>query len=185
MVRTAIKAVLALVLVTGMASPVAAQEAAGVSTKFSVGSGDLFAPAAQGAETTISIRGQFGGLFWGGAEGFVLGAGIGVRPFNNRQVEVIGDVSFARSEGSNGIYVAANGLYHFNTNDENFSPYAGAGIGVLHLFDDTQARFEIVGGLELNRTGRYPIRPEVRFFFASGDVATILQVVVQLGQTSR
>jgi hypothetical protein len=134
------------------------------------------------ADTPIEVRGQFGGVFWGGGSGFILGAGIGARPFNNHKVEVTGDFSFLRFEGENGVYVAGNGLYHFSTNEPNFSPYAGGGIGVINGGGDTEARLQILGGLELKSASKHPIRPEVRFIFTEHDTTTILMVSIGLGK---
>jgi hypothetical protein len=180
-----VRTVLIGAVVAALASPAAAQQPSSESnpeSRFSLASSDLFSAPPQGGGTPVVVRGLIGGQFWGGGSGLVLGAGIGTRPFNNRQIEVTGDVSFLRFEGHNGFYIAADGLYHFITDEPNFSPYAGAGIGVFHLADDTEARFQILAGLELNSRGRYPIRPEVRFHFARGDVSTFLLLHIQLAQ---
>ena len=107
------------------------------------------APAAAQQETTIALRGQAGFLFVSGGEGFLVGGGVGARPFNNRQVEIAGDLSFVRFEGTNGFYLAGNALYHFNTSDANFRPFAGGGLGILRGGGETEARLQIGGGLEL------------------------------------
>ena len=93
------------------------------------------APAAAQSERQFDIRGQIGGIFCCSEAGLVLGGGIGTRPFNNQQVEIAADVSFLRWAGSNGLYFSGNGLYHFNTSEPNFSPFAGAGLGILNIFD--------------------------------------------------
>jgi hypothetical protein len=139
-------------------------------------------PPPRRSSTPIEFRGQIGGVFRSGDAGFILGGAIGARPFNNKQVEVAGDVSFMRFHGSNGLYWSGNGLYHFKTSDPNFSPYAGAGIGLVSISDDTEARFQILGGLEVKSSSKHPIRPEVRFVFTETDVTTILMVSIGLSK---
>ena len=121
-------------------------------------------------------------MFRSGEAGFILGGGLGARPFNNKQVEVTGDISFLRFNGQNGAYFSGNGLYHFKTSDPNFSPFAGAGLAVVTGGDETQARFQIAGGLELQSKSRHPIRPELRFIFTEGDVSTVLLLAIGLGK---
>lgn len=135
------------------------------------------------ADTTIEWRGQFGGLFWSGESGFILGAGLGARPFNNKHVEVVADISFVRFNGTNGVYFSGNGLYHFDTNEPNFKPFAGAGLAILNAGGDTEARFQIAGGAEFNAEKKHPIRPELRIIFTEGDVATVLMVSIGLGKS--
>ena len=132
--------------------------------------------------TPIEFRGQIGAMFRSGEAGFILGGGLGARPFNNKQVEVTGDISFLRFNGQNGAYFSGNGLYHFKTSDPNFSPFAGAGLAVVTGGDETQARFQIAGGLEFQPNSRHPIRPEVRFIFTEGDVSTVLLLAIGLGK---
>lgn len=170
-----------------VAAPVAAQEPGALlgreQTKslFASSLRNEAAPAAQGSDTPLMIRGVAGGVFCCDGTGFILGGGVGARPFNNRQIEVAGDFSFLRFEGGNGVYIGANGYYHFNT-DERFSPFAGAGLGILNIFDDTEVRFQIAGGLEFNADKPNPIRPEVRFVFTEGDVTTILMVSIGIAR---
>lgn len=141
----------------------------------------LAAPAAA-QDTPIALRGQAGFLFCCGGEGFLIGGGVGARPFNNRQVEIAGDLSFLRFEGVNGFYLSGNAFYHFNTSDANFRPFAGGGLGILRGGGETEARLQIGGGLELRASSPNPIRPELRFLFTEGDVTTVILVSVGFGQ---
>ena len=142
----------------------------------------LASPAAAQGDKQIDIRGQFGGVFLSGGSGFIVGAGVGARPFNNQKIETSGDFSFLRFEGFNGVYVGANVVYHFNTNEPNFKPFAGGGLGILSFADETEARLQIGGGVEFNATSKNPIRPELRFVFTEHDVTTIIMVSIGLAR---
>jgi hypothetical protein len=170
--------------VLAFAAPAAAQQITPASLgQARFASTDIPAATAPApGSTPIEIRGFVGGVFCCSESGFTVGVGVGARPFNNEKVEVTGDVGFMRLFGSNGVYFSGNGLYHFKTNEPNFNPYAGAGIGIIHIGDDTEARFQIVGGFEFNSARRHPVRPEVRFIFTEGDTTTILMVSIGLGK---
>ena len=169
--------------VLAVAAPAVAQIApqGGNRVRFEF-SDDTAAPVRR-ADTTIEWRGQFGGLFRGGEAGFILGAGLGARPFNNKHVEVVGDISFLRFDGTNGAYFSGNGLYHFDTNEPNFKPFAGGGLGIVNAGGHTEARFQIAGGAEFNAEKKHPIRPELRFIFTDNDVTTVLMVSIGLGKS--
>jgi len=141
----------------------------------------LASPAAA-QEKKIELRGQFGGVFLSGGDGFIVGAGVAARPFNNQQIETNGDVSFLRFEGYNGVYLSGNVVYYFKTNEPNFKPFAGGGLGILSFADETQARLQLGGGLEFNASSKHPIRPELRFVFTEHDVTTIIMVSIGLGK---
>jgi hypothetical protein len=143
---------------------------------------DLFRAAPQGGGTPIDLRVQAGGVFCCSEAGFILGGGIGARPFNNKRIEVVADLSFMRFGGGNGIYFSGDGLYHFSTDEPRFSPFAGAGLGILHANDHTEARFQIAGGVVINGTSPNPIRPEIRFVFTEDDVTTVLLVSIGVGR---
>lgn len=173
---------LAVLGLVSSALPAAAQDVSAGTVPAAVVSSGSEATPPRGQATQMDLRGQFGGLFWGGGSGLILGGAVGARPFNNKKIEVVGDFSFLRFEGHNGLYIGADGLYHFTTNEPNFSPFAGAGLGILHLANHTEVRFQIAGGLELNKGGKYPFRPEVRFIFTEGDTATVLLVSINLAR---
>jgi len=178
LVRFAVVAVGLLV-----AAPASAQITPQGGTQVRFESKDAAAAPVRRADTTIEWRGQFGGLFKSGESGFILGGGLGVRPFNNKQVEVVGDLSFVRFNGTNGAYFSGNGLYHFKTSEPNFKPFAGGGLAILNAGGDTEARFQIAGGAEFNAEKKHPIRPELRFIFTDGDVTTVLMVSIGLGKS--
>jgi len=179
------KVTVALAMVAMMAAPVSAQQTSGGSDQplppASAERAATGAPLRQSA-TPITFRAHVGGMFWGGGTGLVLGAGAGARPFTNAQIEIAGDLSYLRFEGSNGFMFSGNGLYHFETSDPRFSPYAGAGLGIVHFSGSTEARFQIAGGLEFNAEGPNPIRPEVRFIFTDRDTTTVLLVSIGFGR---
>ena len=166
-----------------VAAPASAQIAphGGGQVRFDVS--DAAAAPVRRADTTIEWRGQIGGLFKSGESGFILGAGLGARPFNNKHVEVVGDISFVRFNGTNGAYFSGNGLYHFDTNEPNFKPFAGGGLAILNAGGDTEARFQIAGGVEFNAEKKHPIRPELRIIFTDNDVTTVLMVSIGLGKS--
>ena len=143
---------------------------------------DLFRSAPQGGGTPIDLRVLAGGVFCCSEAGFILGGGVGARPFNNKKVEIAADVSFLRLAGENGFYLSGNGLYHFSTSEPNFSPFAGAGLAVGQLFGDVEVRFQIAGGVVIRADGPNPIRPEIRFIFTEGDVTTMLLVSIGVGR---
>ena len=167
-----------------VAAPASAQIAAqGGGSQFRFDVSDAAAAPVRRADTTIEWRGQIGGLFKSGESGFILGAGLGARPFNNKHVEVVGDISFVRFNGTNGAYFSGNGLYHFDTNEPNFKPFAGGGLAILNAGGDTEARFQLAGGVEFNAEKKHPIRPELRIIFTDNDVTTVLMVSIGLGKS--
>ena len=169
--------------VLAVAAPASAQIASQSASQVRFDVSDAAAAPVRRADTTIEWRGQFGGLFWGGESGFIFGAGLGARPFNNKHVEVVGDISFVRFNGTNGAYFSGNGLYHFDTNEPNFKPFAGGGLAILNAGGDTEARFQLAFGAEFNAEKKHPIRPELRIIFTEGDVATVLMVSIGLGKS--
>ena len=137
---------------------------------------------ASGGGTTINWRGQAGLFFVGGDTGFLLGGGGGAYPFTNKQVEVTGDLHFARISGENGVYGSGDGLYHFRTSNTNALPFAGAGLGFDHFSHNTDVNLQIVGGLDFNQRRPHPIRVDVRFLFTEGDTTTLLMLGVGFGK---
>jgi hypothetical protein len=182
-VKVFVRLVFAAVCVLVMAAPAAAQIETQGGSQVRFDFSDDAAPAARQGDTTIEWRGQVGGLFWSSEAGFFFGAGLGMRPFNNKKIEIVGDLSFLRFNGHNGVYFSGNGLYHFDTNEPNFKPFAGGGLAILNAGGDTEARFQIAGGVEFNAAKRHPIRPELRIIFTEGDVATALLVSIGLGKS--
>ena len=168
--------------VLAVAAPAAAQIAPQSGSQVRFDGVNLAAPAVRQNDVTIEWRGVVGGLFWSGESGFMIGGGLGVRPFNNKQVEVASDLSFVRFNGTNGAYFSGNGLYHFKTSEPNFKPFAGAGLAILDT-NNTTVRFQIAAGAEFNAEKKHPIRPEIRFIFTEGDVATVLMLSVGLGKS--
>jgi hypothetical protein len=160
----------------------AAPDAADSTVASAVGVAEPGAQAGRraGSSTQITWRGDAGLFFVGGDTGFLLGAGGGAYPFNNTQVEVTGDLHYARIAGANGVYGSGNGLYHFKTSSTQVQPYAGAGLGFDHFENNTDVDLQIAGGLEFNQRGKYPMRGEVRFFFTPSDTTTILMLGVKL-----
>jgi hypothetical protein len=187
-VRTAFIRSIFVLIVSAVAVPAAAQQPglqlskAQTQALFTSMSRDEAPAAVQGGDRPMIIRVHAGGVFCCDGTGFILGGGVGARPFNNQQVEVAGDFSFMRFEGDNGVYVSGNGYYHFKTSEPKFSPFAGAGLAILHIFEETEVRFQIAGGLELNSDKANPIRPEIRFIFTEGDVTTVLMVSIGVGR---
>ena len=185
-VRTAFIRLIFVVIVSAVAVPAAAQQPglqlSKAQTQALFASSDEAPAAVQGGDRPMILRVHAGGVFCCDSTGFIVGGGIGARPFNNQQVEVAGDFSFMRVEGSNGVYVSGNGYYHFKTSEPKFSPFAGAGLAILHIRDETEVRFQIAGGLELNADKANPIRPEIRFVFTEGDVTTVLMVSIGVGR---
>ena len=169
--------------VLAVAAPAVAQIAPQGGSQVRFDLRDDGAVSVRQSDTTIEWRGQFGGLFWSGDAGFILGGGLGIRPFNNKHIEITGDVSFVRISGTNGAYFSGNGLYHFDTNEPNFKPFAGAGLAILNAGGNTQARFQIAGGAVFNAEKKHTIRPELRIIFTEGDTATVLMVSIGLGKS--
>ena len=169
--------------ILAVAAPASAQIASQCGSQLRFEFKDDAAAPVRRADTTIEWRGQIGGLFKSGESGFILGGGLGARPFNNKHVEVVGDISFVRFNGTNGAYFSGNGLYHFDTNEPNFKPFAGGGLAILNAGGDTEARFQLAGGVEFNAAKKHPIRPELRIIFTEGDVATVLMVSIGLGKS--
>jgi len=181
-VRTFVRLAVLTAGVLAAATPAAAQIAVqGTQVKFDAV--DVPAAAIRQSDVTLEWRGVIGGVFLSGETGFMIGGGLGLRPFNNKKVEVATDLSFVRYSGTNGAYFSGNGLYHFSTNEPNFKPFAGAGLGLLNAGGNTSARFQIAGGAEFNAAKKHPIRPEIRFIFTEGDVTTILMVSIGLGKS--
>jgi Bacterial SH3 domain len=104
-------------------------------------------PAAQGssADRTYFVR-VFGGL-WSGysTTGFGFGGGIAGRPFGNDEVEIEGDLAYARqslgafsysgfdigdsySLSARLIQGSANLLYNFKLSGQSFTPFVGGGL---------------------------------------------------------
>ena len=170
--------------ILAVAAPAAAQIAPQGGSQVRFDAVDVAAPAAtQGGDITLEWRGVIGGVFLSGETGFMIGGGLGLRPFNNKKVEIATDLSFVRYSGTNGAYFSGNALYHFSTNEPNFKPFAGGGLGLLNAGGNTSARFQIAGGAEFNAEKKHPIRPEIRFIFTEGDVTTILMVSIGLGKS--
>ena len=136
-------------------------------------------------QTTEDIppRGYFVRLLGGlhsiaDSTGFGVGDGIGVRPFDNQAGEVAGTFDFARIEGVNVYEGAVNYLYNFQLSEENVTPIAGAGIVIaratLGQLSDTEAAFQLVGGIDIPTSSTRVFRGELRFQFFSGDTAVVL-----------
>jgi hypothetical protein len=174
------KALASVLLIAAMVTPAAAQSADESAPRFNMGSRDLFASESQQRATNpVVVRAHAGAMFWGGGSGVIFGGGFGTRPFENKQLELTGDVSFVRFEGFNGFYASTNVAYHFNNAEENTSPFAGGGLAIVHLPGDTQVRPQILAGIELNKKGK-PIRPEIRFIFTRYEVMTVIMVSIDI-----
>ncbi len=139
-------------------------------------------PAAAQGDKKLDLRVQFGGVFLGGGSGFIVGGGVAARPFTNQQIETNADLSLLRFEGYNGFLLSGNVLYYFTTNEPNFKPFAGGGLGIRNFAGHTEARLQVGGGLEFNANSRNPIRPELRFIFTDHDTTTIILVSIGVGR---
>jgi opacity protein-like surface antigen len=113
------------------------------------------------------------------AFGAALGYGL------TRRVSVEGDLSFVLG-GTQGVItqfdtslwaITGNILYHFNDPDQDFTPYAAAGLGLLHgnadveditplVDDDTSNAFSwnLGGGVKAAMNERWGVRADLRFF---------------------
>jgi opacity protein-like surface antigen len=130
--------------------------------------------ASSSSEMKVYGRAQIGFLNVGGSTGLDLGAGITTQPFNNKKVEVLVDGNFVRIEGFNGLYISGNAVYDFVLTNEKVTPYAGAGIGILHFSEDTQTKLQILGGIKVPMQNKREFFGELRILFTDGDTTTFV-----------
>lgn len=130
--------------------------------------------AATGPRRQFFVRPAAGFLAFEGGVGFVIGAGIAGTPFGTEQAEVAGDFSFVNFEGASGAYGSGNFIYNFRLQGQQFTPFAGAGLGIFNGGGETDFGFQVLGGIQAPINDRMAFRGEIRFVFIEGSAATIV-----------
>jgi len=114
------------------------------------------------------------GFFDSGDTGLLIGGGVTAQPFHNRNLELLVDANLLRNNGINTLYVSGNVLYDFVIPNENFTPYAGAGLGILHDEFDTQTRLQILGGIKVPMKADRAFFGELRIIFTDTVTTTVV-----------
>ena len=130
----------------------------------------------------------FGGLLTGyGDMGFAGGGGVGMKPFDNDQMEVAIDGLYGRSSqvylddsySTSVLAFSGNFLYNFQPASQSFSPFAGGGLVISRasigssffgdetLLSGTFTSLQLIGGIEKPLSDRRAFRAEIRTGFAS------------------
>jgi hypothetical protein len=138
-------------------------------------------PAAKStSDRQVFGRAQVGLVFTNGSTGVDFGAGITAQPFTNqsnealKRVEILVDGNFIRLGGYNYLYISGNGVYDFELANAKVTPYAGAGIGILHATGSTETRLQILGGIKVPMQNKMEFLGELRFLFTSYYLTTFL-----------
>jgi hypothetical protein len=144
---------------TAAPAPAASASAAAVTAAAQTGAPE--APATGRAARLRIIGGVTGGY---GDLGYLAGAGVGLRPFGHRQIEIAVDGLIGRSGESyndaSGTYDvsttllsgSATLLYNFNFDDVGFAPFTGLGVTIARASSSADSdQFDIA---QLGYSGR-------------------------------
>jgi hypothetical protein len=131
--------------------------------------------AAKVASPDLNLHGRVQiGFFDRTDTAFLIGGGVTAQPFNNRNLEILVDGNLLRANGINALYVSGNVLYDFVLTNQNFTPYAGAGLGFIHNDLDTQTRLQILGGIRIPMQNQLAFFGELRIIFTEVVTATVV-----------
>ncbi len=163
--------------------------------------GRLSSAAASSEEKSTSIVPMLGFINGGGTSTWVIGAGVGFKPFSNPAIRVQADVLYHRFSASapagfandlkmtaNAFWFSANGHYLFG--GETIRPYVGAGIALGYasigcsgslcsslpsgsLSSSTDFGFQGMGGVDYPM-GSVTLRGEARIIIISGETSFAL-----------
>jgi opacity protein-like surface antigen len=169
-------AVITLALVVALAGAAAAQVQPAPAAP------EPMSPEPESWEVTPFVGFGFAGNLENTPAAFGAALGYGLTP----RVSIEGDLSFVPG-GTQGVIaefdtslwsLSANLLYHFiNDTDRDFTPYAAAGLGLMHgnaeaeditpiIDDDTSNVFSwnLGGGIKAAMNERWGVRADLRFF---------------------
>jgi hypothetical protein len=129
---------------------------------------DFSAAGASAARAPLPPRGYFirgfGGLWTSAGSGFEVGAGVAALPFANRQHEIVGNAALLHVEGANGLGIDVDYQYNFILHGgQEFTPYAGAGIGISHFSGGTDSGLQIGGGIKKPLSSGHEFFGEIYF----------------------
>ncbi len=156
-------------------------------------------PPSSSEEKSMSIVPMAGLISGGGTTTWLIGAGVGFKPFSNPAIRVQADVLYHRFSESapegfandlkmtaNAFWISANGHYLFSAG-ETIKPYVGAGLTLGYatlgcsgslcsslptgtLNSSTNVGFQGLGGLDYPM-GSITLRGEARIIIISGETS--------------
>lgn len=138
---------------------------------------DFSAAAASAARAPLPARGYFvrgfAGLWTSAGSGFELGGGVAALPFANQQNEIVANAALVRVEGVNGLGIDIDYQYNFILqNGQQFTPYAGAGLGISHFAGHADTALQIGGGIKKPLSSGHEFFGEL--YFSLSDSSPIL-----------
>jgi Bacterial SH3 domain len=149
-------------------------------------------PVGQPSSRTFLLRGFAGLWSVGGTTGVQAGGGFALAPFSLAALEVSADASFLRVSATNAFSASGAVTYNFVLPSGNFTPFAGAGLTVLHtpgqtialdLIDTrfvvdvgggTNVALQLLGGIEVPFNDLRAFRGELRLQFLPGDTSAAI-----------
>ena len=132
-------------------------------------------PTHQAAGKSVTIMAQGGILFCCSYTGFAIGVGAAFTPMQTHdQFEINADFNFHRIASANGWDISFNGAYLFHLNNSKVKPFAGGGLVISHLNYNTNAAFQILGGVQTALASGRDLRFQIRFGFFSSTVTLLL-----------
>jgi hypothetical protein len=115
----------------------------------------------------VFVRLEGGLVFCCSNTGFLVGVGVSAMPKSVKNLEIAGSFGIGRFAGFNFFSFSADGLYDFHLKGHEAMPFAGAGLGIRHADSNTNAAFELAGGVQMPIQGPHVVRFEVKFLFTT------------------
>jgi hypothetical protein len=115
----------------------------------------------------VFVRLEGGLVFCCSDTGFFVGVGVSAMPKSVKNLEIAGAFGIGRFAGFNFFSFSGDGLYDFHLKGHEAMPFAGAGLNIRHADGNTNAAFELAGGVQMPIQGPHVVRIEVKFLFTT------------------